>query len=68
MCDIHKERTEVLVSQLQGLMTTIRSGQAEPQTLSVLMREAYRIRQELSRRKGDMPKAVDVNFEEFVTD
>ncbi|MBR4758018.1 MAG: hypothetical protein IK084_04335, partial [Bacteroidaceae bacterium] len=66
--DIRLERTDVLESKLAGIMASVRSGHTEPQTMAVLMREAYSIRQELSRRKGDMPKAVDVDFEKYTTD
>ena len=31
------------------------------------MDEVYRIRMEISRKKGDVPKAVDVDYEKYVT-
>lgn len=31
------------------------------------MDEVYRIRMEISRKKGDVPAAVDVDYEKYIT-
>lgn len=66
--DLHSERKEVLEAQLSVVIARVRDPHTDPKMLHILTGEAYRIRQELSRREGDVPKAVDVNFEKFVTD
>lgn len=66
--DLHSERKEVLEARLSVVIARVRDPYTDPKMLHILTGEAYRIRQELSRREGDVPKAVDVNFEKFVTD
>ena len=66
--DLHSERKEVLEARLSVVIARVRDPHTDPKMLHILTSEAYRIRQELSRRDGDVPKAVDVNFEKFVTD
>lgn len=38
------------------------------QLLDRKMAEVYRLRQEIDRRKGDVPVGVDVDFEKYVTE
>lgn len=35
--------------------------------LKIKMYEIYRLRMELSRRKGDVPEPVNVDYEKYVT-
>ena len=63
--DVKKMRTEALEARLGEIMVGVRPGAV---VSSALMNEAYRIRKELSRRRGDGPGAISVNFEQFVTD
>lgn len=65
--DLHNERKEVLEARLSVIVARVRDPHTDPKMLHILTNEAYRIRQELSRRSGDVPKAVDVNFEKYIT-
>ena len=65
--DLHNERIEVLEARLSVIVARVRNPHTDPKMLYTLTNEAYRIRQELSRRSGDVPKAVDVNFEKYIT-
>lgn len=65
--DLHNERIEVLEARLSVIVARVRDPHTDPRMLHTLTNEAYRIRQELSRRSGDVPKAVDVNFENYIT-
>lgn len=65
--DLHNERIEVLEARLSVIVARVRDPHTDPRMLHTLTNEAYRIRQELSRRSGDVPKAVDVNFEKYIT-
>ena len=66
--DLHSERKEVLDARLSVVIARVRDPHTDPKMLHILTGEAYRIRQELSRRDGDVPKAGDVTFEKFVTE
>ena len=65
--DLHNERIEVLEARLPVIVARVRDPHTDPRMLHTLTNEAYRIRQELSRRFGDVPKAVEVNFEKYIT-
>ncbi len=65
--DLHNERIEVLEARLSVIVARVRDPHTDPRMLHTLTNEAYRIRQELSRRSGDVPKAVEVNFEKYIT-
>lgn len=65
--DLHSERKEVLEARLSVVIARVRDPHTDPKMLHILTGEAYRIRQELSRRSGDVPKAVEVNFEKYIT-
>ena len=43
-----------------------KSTQELEKELQIKMNEIYRLRKELSRRKGDMPGSVDVDYEQYV--